>query len=143
MDITTLAAWGEFLGGIAVVVSLIYLASQIWRNSRQMRAATASASSQIVLQQSALISGDPDLARIYWDGLADRDSLSEADQRRFDPLLMGVTETNRQLLRFARDGLISSEVWQDQEASMRWMAQQPGVQQWWALWRSSYRGDYR
>ena len=27
MDITTLAAWGEFIGGIAVVVSLIYLAS--------------------------------------------------------------------------------------------------------------------
>jgi len=26
MDITTLAAWGEFLGGIAVVVSLVYLA---------------------------------------------------------------------------------------------------------------------
>ena len=24
MDVTTLAAWGEFLGGIAVVVSLIY-----------------------------------------------------------------------------------------------------------------------
>ncbi len=32
MDITTLAAWGEFLGGIAVVVSLIYLASQIRQN---------------------------------------------------------------------------------------------------------------
>jgi hypothetical protein len=26
MDITTLAAWGEFIGGIAVVVSLVYLA---------------------------------------------------------------------------------------------------------------------
>jgi len=25
MDITTLAAWGEFLGGIAVVVSLVYV----------------------------------------------------------------------------------------------------------------------
>ena len=34
MDITTLAAWGEFLGGIAVVVSLVYLASQIRQNSR-------------------------------------------------------------------------------------------------------------
>ncbi len=33
MDITTLAAWGEFIGGIAVVVSLVYLASQI-RHSR-------------------------------------------------------------------------------------------------------------
>jgi len=34
MDITTLAAWREYLGGIAVVVSLIYLASQIRKNSK-------------------------------------------------------------------------------------------------------------
>jgi len=142
MDITTLAAWGEFLGGIAVVVSLIYLASQIRQNSRQMRAATASASSQLVLQQGALIAGDADLARIYWDGLADRNSLSDSDRQRFDPLIMGMTEKTRQLLRFARDGLISSEVWDDEEKSMHWMAQQPGVQQWWAQWRSAYGGDY-
>ncbi len=37
MDITTLAAWGEFLGGIAVVVSLIYLASQIRQNSKLLQ----------------------------------------------------------------------------------------------------------
>ena len=37
MDITTLAAWGELLGGIAVVVSLIYLASQIRQNSQLLR----------------------------------------------------------------------------------------------------------
>ena len=37
MDITTLAAWGEFIGGIAVVVSLIYLASQIRQNSNAER----------------------------------------------------------------------------------------------------------
>ncbi len=29
LDINTLAAWGEFIGGIAVVVSLIYLARRI------------------------------------------------------------------------------------------------------------------
>ena len=39
MDITTLAAWGEFIGGIAVVVSLIYLASQIRQNSRLLQVA--------------------------------------------------------------------------------------------------------
>ena len=43
MDITTLAAWGEFLGGIAVVISLVYLASQIRQNSKLLRASTASA----------------------------------------------------------------------------------------------------
>ena len=44
MDITTLAAWGEFIGGIAVVVSLIYLAGQIRQNSKLLHASTASAS---------------------------------------------------------------------------------------------------
>jgi hypothetical protein len=44
MDITTLAAWGEFLGGIAVVVSLIYLAGQIRQNSRLLQISTAVAS---------------------------------------------------------------------------------------------------
>ena len=41
MDINTLAAWGEFLGGLAVVVSLVYSASQIRQNSRLLRSATA------------------------------------------------------------------------------------------------------
>ena len=34
LNITTLAAWGEFVGGIAVVISLVYLASQIRQNSK-------------------------------------------------------------------------------------------------------------
>ena len=34
---TTLAAWGEFIGGIAVVVSLVYLASQIRQESKLLR----------------------------------------------------------------------------------------------------------
>ena len=38
MDITTLAAWGEFIGGIAVVVSLVYLALQIRSNTKTVRA---------------------------------------------------------------------------------------------------------
>ena len=46
LDITTLAAWGEFIGGIAVVVSLVYLASQIRQNSKLLHASTASATAQ-------------------------------------------------------------------------------------------------
>ena len=39
MDITTLAAWGEFIGGIGVIASLVYLASQIRQNSNLLEAA--------------------------------------------------------------------------------------------------------
>ncbi|MBW2426096.1 MAG: hypothetical protein JRG86_17755 [Deltaproteobacteria bacterium] len=40
MNITTLVAWGEFLGGLAVVVSLVYTGPQIRKNSRLSRTST-------------------------------------------------------------------------------------------------------
>jgi hypothetical protein len=39
LDITTLAVWAEFSGGVAVVVSQIYLAGQIRRACRRGRRA--------------------------------------------------------------------------------------------------------
>jgi hypothetical protein len=68
MDITTLAAWGEFLGGIAVVVSLVYLASRIRQNSRLLRASTASATYQSQSAMNSLIAfrgGAPGRARSF------------------------------------------------------------------------------
>ena len=87
MDITTLAAWGEFLGGIAVVVSLIYLAGQIRQNSRLVRASTATVTLEGINAPSMLMVQDPEVARIWFAGLADRSSLSELDLKRFDPLI--------------------------------------------------------
>jgi hypothetical protein len=68
LDITTLAAWGEFIGGTAVVVSLIYLASQIRQNSRLVRSSASSSSSQNTAAANLPIIHDADVARIYWDG---------------------------------------------------------------------------
>jgi len=57
MDITSLAAWGEFLGGVAVavVVSSIYLGEKICRNSKQIGARTTAANLQIRLTTYALM----------------------------------------------------------------------------------------
>ncbi len=98
MDITTLAAWGEFLGGIAVVVSLIYLASQIRQNSRLLRASTASATIAAFNATAGLMAQDAEAARIYWDAMADRASLSESDRQRFDAMMgMNFNQWNRSI----------------------------------------------
>ena len=60
MDITTLAVWGEFIGGIAVVVSLICLASQIRQNSKLLKASTASVTYQSQNAQANLTVQDPE-----------------------------------------------------------------------------------
>ncbi len=143
LDITTLAAWGEFLGGIAVVVSLIYLAGQIRQNSRLLRASTASTTQQADSLLSSLVVQDPELARIFWEGMADRAALSEADRRRFDPLLGIQLSGVQQHFRFARDGIISPEIWADMEDAQHWNAQQPGFRQFWLQWRNVYGGAFR
>ena len=143
-DITTLAAWGEFLGGIAVVVSLVYLASQIRQNSKLLRASTASVTYDAQNLTSSLVIQDPELARIFWEGMADRNALSEADRQRFDPLIGIIMNGFRQHFRLRRDGVLGAEQWKDMEQGLRWSVQQPGHQQWWREWsETTYRGEFR
>ena len=138
LDITTLAAWGEFLGGIAVVISLVYLASQIRQNSKLLRASTTSSTNEQVRTLNTLLAQEPELATIFWNGNGDRDALSENDRQRFDNLMSLQFQTFRQQYQFERYGIGTSEEWQYIEAVMRWQVQQPGAQRWWQEWGGMY-----
>jgi hypothetical protein len=142
MDITTLAAWGEFIGGIAVVVSLIYLASQIRQNSKLLRASTASISNETGSRIGILCADNPEVARVYWAGLADRSALSTPDRQRFDPLIGTFMNGFQQEQQFARDGIIPPSFWRSRLRGTRWQLQQPGMQQWWAEWRKIYDDEF-
>lgn len=143
MDIITLAAWGEFLGGIAVVASLIYLASQIRQNSRFLEASIADTRLKSLNEGAVLVVQDADVARIYWDGIANRSSLPEADRRRFDPLLTIVFQGQRENYKYYRDGMISRETWEGYEQGLRWQLQQPGVREWWREWNRVLPLEFR
>ena len=80
MDITTLAAWGEFLGGIGVIASLVYLGGQIRQNSRLLRVSATAAvfDSDHAIQNTML--NDPLLSRLWSTDSAVFESLSEADR---------------------------------------------------------------
>jgi len=143
MDITTLAAWGEFLGGIAVVASLIYLASQIRQNSKLLRASTAAVTAQITFSASATIAQDAELARLSLEGNADRSSLSDIDRRRFDSIIHVQVKGNWQLFRFYRDGISSPQEWRACEREMAWSFQQPGQRQYWTEWSELFEEDFR
>jgi hypothetical protein len=105
-----MAAWGEFIGGIAVVVSLVYLASQIRQNSRLLRASTTASTSQLMLSQNDAIIQDADVARLCFEGMADSNSLSEADRRRFDMLIHNQLPVTAQQYEFVHDGVGSTRI---------------------------------
>jgi len=143
MDITTLAAWGEFIGGIAVVVSLVYLASQIRSNTRMVRASTTSSTNQVMVTFTAMLADNPEVSRIWWEGMASRDLLSEEDRHRFDPLCQLYFHALRQQFQFQRDGVGSPEEWDYQLQGLGFTAAQSGVREWWRAWGSTYPPEFR
>jgi hypothetical protein len=143
LDITTLAAWGEFIGGIAVVVSLIYLASQIRQNSKLLRVSTASATTANLTPVSGMAVQDPEVGRIWEDGTADRESLSQDDRRRFDLLMARYLAGSLQQYEFIREGIalpLSAELG---EQGLGWQMQQRGAQHWWRERGAFYPQEFR
>ena len=143
LDITTLAAWGEFIGGIAVVASLIYLASQIRQNSRLLRASTTASSNQVMATMTAMLAQDPEVARIYAEGTTNRDSLSEADRARFNAVITLWLQAPYQHFQFERDGISSPAQWVFHAQGLAYLFQSPGAQQWWHEFGGLYGQEFR
>jgi hypothetical protein len=142
LDITTLAAWGEFIGGIAVVVSLVYLAGQIKQNSRLVLASTSIATSQMQESVAGYMVEDPDVARIYYAGLTGRDALPEVDRQRFDGLLSIQLQGLIARRDFAREGMTSPGSEVPIESALRWLFTQPGPQEFWRTWTGMYPPEF-
>ena len=142
MDITTLAAWGEFLGGLAVVVSLIYLATQIRQNSRLLRVSTAAVVSDASTSVTSLVAQDPEMARIFVEGQVDRGALSEADRRSFDPIVSMVFSARCLEYHLWQEGAVIPILWETRRRQMAWFLSNPGIQQWWSTWRGTFDDDF-
>ena len=142
MDITTLAAWGEFLGGIAVVFSLIYLASQIRQNSRLLRASSASVSNAANTRLAELMAQDPELSRVYFHGLRDRNNLSEADRQRFDPLIQIYAGSTMQEYHLFQEGVVSASYWRFRTKVLRQMLTSLGMREWWSEYGTGFSDEF-
>jgi hypothetical protein len=142
MDITTLAPWGEFLGGIAVVVSLIYLASQIRQNSKLLRVAASVAQGESEITQYKLGVDDPELVHIIERGVVDRDSLSDSDRRRFETWLGMSTAILQRNYFMAQDGALKQAIWQGDLRGNMEILHQPGSLGWWNENRGRFSDEF-
>ena len=142
MDITTLAAWGEFLGGIAVVVSLVYLASQIRQNSRllQVSATIAIATSDRLAATTVL--NEPSLARMWTLETAEFESLPEDEQTSLNAYAALQISTFYQNYYFRKDGVVRDEVWKAQRRMNASLLSQAWTQKVWSDSRYAYSDEF-
>jgi hypothetical protein len=122
---------GEFIGGLAVFVTLVYLAIQIRQNTRMLRASaeqTTRSDSTAVIGLSAM---SPENASVYHRGLADPDTLSPEERTHFYLILSANFYHLNQGYAGHRSGTQSDDTWMSQWQGLQFFATQPGVQVWW------------
>ena len=90
MNWEAIGAVGEVGGAIGVIVTLIYLATQIRQNTRTIRLTAYDSFQRSVSEAQRSIASDPELSRINRTGLDTPDELDAAEQERFRLLLYSV-----------------------------------------------------
>ena len=70
MTLSDLGNIGEMLGGVAVLVTLVYLALQIRQNTRTMRSAAHHSANQLGVQINLVLGMNPAVARVLMAGSA-------------------------------------------------------------------------
>jgi hypothetical protein len=118
MTLQDLGNVGEFLGAVAVLVSLIYLALQIRQNTTTVRAGTSAAISESLARVLEVIGSDPKTARLWIRGIGGDPSLDTEDVLQFGFLfgsyIRRVENAYYQQLR----GFVDPQHWQTTERTL-------------------------
>ena len=151
MTITELGSIGEFIGSVAVLITLVYLAVQVRQTKNQIETNTNAVlgSSEIdgnntTLQHLVSLYSDEAVMNIVLRGAADEDNLSATDYSRFNAFLDAAFQLHQITFLQWKKHLLSDEYW---EFCTRWfgtrMIATPGTQKWWKRNESLFVPGYR
>jgi hypothetical protein len=122
---------GDFIGGIAVVVSLIYLAFQIRRNTLSIQASTIQSATEASTEIMELMAREPDLLSLFHAGTHDFEALSELDRLRFATVMGALLYRFENLVAQTERGLLPPGSWDGVVNRLRGTFALPGTLAWW------------
>ena len=140
MTLENLGNLGEFIGGLAVIATLVYLAVQVRQNTKLLRRSAEQTSRSDSTAAIALAAQSSENAAVYHRGLADPDALSPEERTHFF-LFMAANFYHLHYGHTAyQDGAQSEDSWKLQLQGVQFFVSRPGVRIWWEQQRSQLFG---
>lgn len=131
--IQTLINWAEIIGGLAVVISLIFVAIQIRSSVIQSRADSYTKVSELWLNFTSVIASNEETWRIFHKGTSDYETFTPEEKARFGFLIsmyFGIIET---LLNYRKVGLFNDSETHERNLDQAYaLFIKPGVQAWYS-----------
>ena len=135
MNWDAIGAVGEWVGGLATIGTLFYLAYQVRQNTRSTRSSAYQAASQSISEWTNQIASDANLMQNLSAGFADPKSLDEGLRAQIGMQLNGLFRNYENIFYQWREGAIGDDVWKGWSAQMLGVYWTPLVQLWWPTWR--------
>jgi len=130
---------GDFVGGVAVVVTLIYLATQVRQNTQQIalntaavKAAAYSAELEVSRQQNMQVVLNRELAGWTLISQEEVEQLDPVDRVRLDLFLMITLRHRQHLFVQTQEGLVRQDLLATHDAGLRALFPNPVLQDPWA-----------
>jgi hypothetical protein len=109
MDLTQLANLGEFVGGIAVLVTLIYSAAQVRQGNRVARAQVHQESSR--MSSELFVNADRDTLNLFARAHSEPEQISESDWRFMRAQFIAVVNYYETLFYAWDRGDVDTDIW--------------------------------
>jgi hypothetical protein len=142
MNLQVLANIGEFVGGIGVILSLIYVAIQVRGNTRSQRNDIEARALERLASMQRELAANEDLNRIFMRCLLDPRSVSAAERVRYTWYMTEFFSAMEFLLQQYEQRNFDEANFQRWELTIRWWLTFPGIIDWWRCKPTPFRPDF-
>ena len=142
MTLSELGSLGEFISGLAVVVTLVYLALQIRHNTLAVRSSMHHNMIESTLRIAESVSDSDDLGRIVLHADEDFDRLTEIERIRFDAYAERVFNNFENVFYSYRNSMIEQDLWESWESSYLRDISRASMRRYWEEERPLHLRDF-
>ena len=143
MNLSELAAIGEVVSAIAVVISLVYLSRQISGNNAALRAANAATIQANFQFLASLYTEDREAGEIVTRGLELDESLTRPERAAANAWFFNCLKAGELAYRQYLAGQLDAEVWEVTLVHFRVYWESPGMRQYWSKRKYSFIPSFR
>jgi hypothetical protein len=131
MNMESMANYADVIGGVAVIVSLIYVGIQIRRSAKSNQSQANQSAHESLAIVSLEVSKDPEFSNFVRRGLIEFDELSEDEQFRFVLMMTTAFRRYENIFYQYKRGFLEAGLWAGYEQSILLMFYSAGGQAFW------------
>ena len=143
MTFEQLGGVGEFIGALAVLASLVYLATEVRRNTKTSRLATLQAGLGSAQQLYDAPARDAELTRIIRLGMVDSSQLTEDESARLGWWITTVLRQAENTFVQHQAGMLDDRIWAARSHQIRIFFSSPTVLKMWGSGSEGYHEGFR